>query len=147
VKISDVMPTLSSLCIETAPFIYLVENHPSYVGRMRSIIQYIDDGAVAGFSSTVTLTEVLTQPLKMKNSRLVNMYRDILVQSRNFTLVAINTAVAERAADLRARYNLKTPDALQIAVALHAGCDAFLSNDLGLKRVTEVHVLILDELE
>jgi predicted nucleic acid-binding protein len=147
VKILDVMPTLSSLCIETAPFIYLVEKHPKYVGRMRSIIQYIDDGAVMGFSSTVTLTEVLTQPLKMGNSRLVSMYRDILVQSRNFTLVPINVDIAEHAADLRARYNLKTPDALQVAVALHAGCDAFLSNDFGLKRVTEVRVLILDELE
>src|SRR5687767_4867765 len=135
VKISEVMPTLSSLCIETAPFIYLVENHPTYVRRMRSIIQFIDDGMVAGFSSTVTLTEVLTQPLKMGNPRLVSMYRDILVQSRNFTLVPIDVDIAEHAADLRARYNLKTPDALQVAVALHAGCDAFLSNDLGLKRV------------
>jgi predicted nucleic acid-binding protein len=114
---------------------------------MRSIIQYIDEGAVAGFSSTVTLTEVLTQPIKMGNARLVSMYRDILVQSRNFTLISINVAVAERAADLRARYNLKTPDALQVAVALHAGCDAFLSNDSGLKRVTEIRVLLLDELE
>jgi predicted nucleic acid-binding protein len=38
-------------------------------------------------------------------------------------------------------------DALQIAVALEAGCEAFLTNDRTLKRVTELRVLVLDELE
>jgi predicted nucleic acid-binding protein len=42
---------------------------------------------------------------------------------------------------------LRTPDALQIATALEAGCEAFLSNDAGLRRVTELRVLILDDLE
>lgn len=42
---------------------------------------------------------------------------------------------------------LRTPDALQIAAALVAGCEAFLTNDAGLKRVTELRVLVLDELE
>lgn len=34
-----------------------------------------------------------------------------------------------------------------MAVAIHQQCDAFLTNDLSLKRVTEVQVLVLDELE
>jgi predicted nucleic acid-binding protein len=62
-------------------------------------------------------------------------------------LILIDSAVAERAADLRARHNLRTPDALQIAAALETGCQAFLTNDTQLKRVTELRVLILDELE
>jgi len=40
-----------------------------------------------------------------------------------------------------------TSDALQISVALAAGCSAFLTNDLRLQRVTELRVLALDELE
>lgn len=36
---------------------------------------------------------------------------------------------------------------LQIATALTAGCEAFLSNDSSLKRVTELRVLTLDDLE
>jgi predicted nucleic acid-binding protein len=42
---------------------------------------------------------------------------------------------------------LRLPDALQIAVALEAGCEAFLTNDLTLKRVVELRVLVLDDLE
>jgi hypothetical protein len=37
--------------------------------------------------------------------------------------------------------------ALQVATAIAAGCDAFLTNDAGLKRVTEIIILMLDERE
>jgi predicted nucleic acid-binding protein len=48
---------------------------------------------------------------------------------------------------LRARYNLRTPDALHVATRIDATCDAFLTNDAGIKRVIEIAVLVLDELE
>lgn len=59
----------------------------------------------------------------------------------------INQAVAERAAEIRARYNLALPDSFQVAVALESGCDAFLTNDAALKRVAEIDVIVLDEVE
>ncbi|MBK9715381.1 MAG: PIN domain-containing protein [Kouleothrix sp.] len=59
----------------------------------------------------------------------------------------IDAVVADQAAELRASYGLRTPDALQIAAALAAGCTAFLTNDARLQRVTELRVLVLDELE
>ena len=37
--------------------------------------------------------------------------------------------------------------ALHVAAAIDASCDAFLTNDLGIKRVTEIKILVLDELE
>ncbi|WP_404987325.1 type II toxin-antitoxin system VapC family toxin [Candidatus Hadarchaeum sp.] len=58
----------------------------------------------------------------------------------------MDAAIAERAADLRARYGLRTPDALQVATALHAGATAFLTNDARLKAVRELEVVLLDEL-
>lgn len=42
---------------------------------------------------------------------------------------------------------IKTLDALQIAAAVESGCEAFLTNDLTIKRVQEISVLVLDELE
>jgi predicted nucleic acid-binding protein len=48
---------------------------------------------------------------------------------------------------ISARYNLRTPDALHVATAIEAGCEAFLTNDSTLKRVREIRVLPLDELE
>jgi predicted nucleic acid-binding protein len=54
--------------------------------------------------------------------------------------------IAEQSADLRARYNLRTPDALQIAATLSVGCQAFLTNDKKLSNVTELQVIVLDDL-
>lgn len=59
----------------------------------------------------------------------------------------VTSTIAENAARLRAKYNLRTPDALHVATALQTNCNAFLTNDLGLKRVNEIVVLVLDDLE
>ena len=47
------------------------------------------------------------------------------------------------AADLRARFNLRTPDAIQVATAIIAGAQAFITNDARLKSVTEIPVLLI----
>jgi predicted nucleic acid-binding protein len=147
VKIADALKDVRRLSVETAPFIYYVERYPAYVDKMRVVFLALEAGQFEVVTSTVTLTEVLTKPLRAGDSKLVKTYREMLQTTRNVILAPVSVVVAERAADLRARNNLKTPDALQVAVAIHAGCDAFLSNDSGLKRVTEIRVLLLDELE
>ncbi|MGL4609627.1 MAG: type II toxin-antitoxin system VapC family toxin [Trueperaceae bacterium] len=38
--------------------------------------------------------------------------------------------------NLRAFHNLKTPDALHLATALHHGCQEFWTNDLRLSKAT-----------
>ncbi|HLU10353.1 MAG TPA: PIN domain-containing protein [Oceanobacillus sp.] len=111
--------------------------------KVRDIFRQIDQGKFEGVSSMITLVEVLTQPLKMGNSTLEMEYRNILMRSRHFSLLPISVGIAERAAQLRAHYNLKTPDALQVFAAIDAQCDAFLTNDLGLKRVQEINVLLI----
>ncbi len=97
-------------------------------------------------TSVVTLTEVLTKPIQASDARLIQIYREMLLESQNFTLLPITAAIAERAAELRAAYQLKTPDALQIAAALQAGCEGFVTNDRQLQLVKELRIVILDDL-
>ncbi len=114
---------------------------------MDAVVDHVKHDPIPGICSVITLAEVLPVPLRVGRTALVSDYRNILLNSREFTCLPVSQAVAESAADLRAHYNLKTPDALHVATAITAGCDAFLTNDLGLKRVTEIAVLVLDELE
>jgi len=67
--------------------------------------------------------------------------------SNEVVFVDINAAIAQDAARIRLLYNLQLPDALQIAIALTSNCDAFLTNDQALKRVTELRILVVSELE
>jgi predicted nucleic acid-binding protein len=146
-KIDDALAGVTKLGIDTSPFIYFVERYPVYVDRVREIFRRIDAGAVAGYTSMLTVTEVLTQPKREGKHQVEADYRAMLYQSRHLDLLLIDATVAERAADLRAAYRLRTPDALQVAAALAAGCEAFLTNDAALQRVTELRVLVLDDLE
>jgi predicted nucleic acid-binding protein len=147
VKISDALEGVQRLYTETAPLIYYVEENPTYVAKMDAIIEAIEDRPIEAVSSVITLTEVLTRPVKLGNTRLEREYRDILLHSGGFRLLTITARIAESAAALRARYNLRTPDALHVAAAIDVRCDAFLTNDTGIKRVTEIAVLVVDELE
>ncbi|WP_366944838.1 hypothetical protein [Chamaesiphon sp. GL140_3_metabinner_50] len=39
------------------------------------------------------------------------------------------------------------PDSIQIATAIVANCDAFLTNDVALKNVTEIRAIVVCKLE
>lgn len=147
IKLDDALMGVKQLGFDTSPIIYFVEANPQYDALVTEIFQRVSNGAPLGVTSVITLSEVLVQPIIRQQTLLQREYRDLLLRSRNFSTVAISAAIAELGAELRAQYRLRTPDALQIATALEAGCEAFLSNDSGLRRVTELRVLMLGELE
>jgi hypothetical protein len=75
------------------------------------------------------------------------VFSDLIVNGANVLFASIDRERGRRAAELRARYNPSLTDAFQIAVALQSGCDAFLTNDMTLKRVSELSVIVLEEME
>lgn len=146
-KIDDVLLAARRLYIETTPLIYYVEANPTYITKMDAILTAVENGPLEVCSAVITLTEVLIHPLRQGNAALAQQYRDLLVNNDDLRLLPITVDIAEAAADLRAHYGLRTPDALHVAAAISAGCDSFLTNDSSLKRVAEIGVLVLDELE
>jgi predicted nucleic acid-binding protein len=147
VKISDALKGVQRLGVETAPYIYYVENHPIYADKMDAVFQIVEVMMIEIKTSVITLTETLMKPIQTDDQPLIAAYRELLTQTDHVALISVTPDLAEKAAFLRARYNLRTPDALHLAATIESGCDAFLTNDFGLKRVTELRVLVLDELE
>lgn len=133
------------VCIDTAPIIYFIEKHDRYLNVLRPLFAEIDAGNIEAITSTITLLEVLVQPLRSKNEGLANRYRDILLYSEGLTTFEVLHEVSEMASKLRARYSIKTPDAIQIAVGILYGAKRFLTNDPALKKVSDISVLVLDE--
>jgi predicted nucleic acid-binding protein len=147
VRIGDALSGVKSLYIETTPLIYYVEENPAYIDRMEIIIGRVEDTSLRAVCSVITLTEVLIHPIQMGRGDLETAYRNILISGSAIHLFWVDVAIAERAAHLRSQYGLRTPDALHVATAIIAGCDAFLTNDKRLARITEILVLVLDKLE
>lgn len=146
-KISERLRPTIRLFLDSAPVIYAVEQHPRYLAVVRPAFRRIDEGSLLAATSPVTLAECLIAPYRQGRLDVAQAFVDQIVYGNNVTFVEIEQRVAQQAADLRARYNLSLPDALQIAAALASSCDAFLTNDQLLKRVTEIDVIVLDELE
>lgn len=146
-RIVDALKGVHRLAVDTAPFIYYIEENPAYLSRVAPIFLAADTGQIALVTSTITVAEVLIHPLRLGAVSLRDEYLDLLLHSANLELQSIDIEVAQRAAALRAAYNIRLPDALQIATALHAGCTAFLTNDRQLSRVNNLRVLILDDLD
>lgn len=147
IKLDQALGNITKIGFDTPPIIYFIEAHPQYDALVTEVFQHIATASIQGYTSVITLSEVLVQPFRQSNTHLQQLYRQILTRTLNFRTLPINIAIAEHAADLRARYNLRTPDALQIAAALSVGCEALLTNDSMLQRVTELQILVLDELE
>ena len=146
-KISARLKKIERIFLDTAPVIYFVEKNPEYLEKVRIVFDRLDDGTLSGAASPVTLSECLVLPIRLGKPEVVQAFIQLLGNSNNMLFVAIEEQVASRAADLRARYNLTLTDAFQVAAALVAGCDAFLTNDDAIKRVTELNVIVIDEVE
>lgn len=135
------------LYVDSAPLIYYVEENPAYVEKMRAIVSIVDETDLVAYSSVLTLAEVLVMPLRQRDQRLVQAYREILVAGDDYALVALSPEIAVTAAEIRARYGLGTPDSVHVASAVATQCDAMLTNDSDMKRIKELEILLLDELE
>jgi predicted nucleic acid-binding protein len=62
------------------------------------------------------------------------------------TMRELDITTLRAAAQLRAATAVRTPDALQLAAALGAGCRTFLTNDRRLPEVGGLRVLQLSEM-
>jgi predicted nucleic acid-binding protein len=147
VKVAAALQNVSHLFLDTAPVIYLVEKNPAYIDVVKDIFAAIDNGQLAAVTSPVTLAECLVHPLRLSLSSLQQSFVDVVVNGLNTTFVSLDQAVGQQAARLRADYNVRLPDALQLAAAMNNGCDAFLTNDALLNRVAGIQILVMDDLE
>ena len=133
------------VCMDTAPIIYFIEKNPKYLGVLKPVFLEIDTGRIEAITSTITLLEVLVHPFRTKNDILAEKYRDILLYSEGLTTFEIFHEVSEMSSELRAKYSIKTPDAIQVAVSILYGAKKFITNDPALKKVSDIDVLVLDD--
>jgi hypothetical protein len=62
------------IALDTSPIIYFVEANPQYAPLATIIFQKISQGSLLGFTSTISLTEVLVFPMHRQIPALQNAY-------------------------------------------------------------------------
>jgi predicted nucleic acid-binding protein len=131
--------------VDTAIFIYLIEDDPRFMPLIEPIFEDVAAGRREMVTSALTLLEVLVVPYKARHVELAERYEDLLMNSRGIAVVDLSRDQLRTAARLRAATGVKTPDALQLAAALSAGCTTFLTNDRRIPALPKLRVLQLRE--
>jgi predicted nucleic acid-binding protein len=104
--------------------------------------------SVSGSDFVISIAECLVPPYRLGQAQLQQEFINVIVGGDNIIFEPIvDENIAIQAAQIRARYNLQLPDAFQVAVAMAAECEALLTNDATFRRVTELRVLVLDDLK
>ena len=81
-------------------------------------------------------------PLRAKDATLLAQYDHVFAAPDQLVL-PLTGQVCDRAAVIRADYGFSTPDALNLAAAVEAGCAVFLTNDARLSRFPALTVEVL----
>lgn len=132
--------------LDTPIFIYFLENNERYGELARITFNGIEKGKWEGITSTITLMEITVRPWQLRRESAAREYEAVLVHFPNLSVVDVDRDVARAAAQLRAKYNVSPPDALQVAASLNFGANAFLTNDKRLSKLQDViDVLVLDD--
>ena len=113
--------------------IYLIENAVPFSEKTRQFLARNTDAHLC--ISPLVRMEVLLKPLRESATSLVSDYEDVLATPH---WLAIDDSVFNRALHLRAHHNLKTPDSLHLATALHHGCKEFWTNDDRLNKAAGI---------
>ena len=132
--------------VDTAPFIYLLEDNDLYIEKMTSIFgQFIGHG-VSLLTSAITIEEYLVHPYRTQQPEKEAAFFDFLRDAR-IHIIPVDADIARTAAKIRATHrSFKAMDSLQLASAVHWGCNGFLTNDKRLRSFEGTHCLIVDEL-
>jgi predicted nucleic acid-binding protein len=132
--------------LDTSIFIYFLENSSKYGPLAQITINGIEKGKWQGVTSTITLMEITVRPWQLGRESAAREYEAVLVHFPNLSIVDVDRNVARVAAQLRAKYNISPPDALQVGASLNFGAKAFLTNDKRLSRLQElIDILVLDD--
>ena len=107
------------------------------------VLRQVTTGDCRGISSELTLLELQIAPIRQGRDEIAGEYEILLDNFPNLTLQPVDRNVLHRAVRLRARYSLKTPDAIILATGLEFGASLAMTNDKQWKRVKGIQVVCL----
>jgi predicted nucleic acid-binding protein len=136
---------ISRLYLDSNIFIYLLEGQPELQDLVQSAFRDIEDNKVALYTSEISITECLNGAFRAGLEDLAQNYLDLFGSEGLVTVLPVDSGVCIEAARLGAAHRLKTVDAIHLASATIAGCQALLSNDGGLRSTESIQAIQLTE--
>ncbi|OQX79879.1 MAG: hypothetical protein B6D64_04135 [Bacteroidetes bacterium 4484_276] len=135
----------AKIFLDTAPIIYYIEGNVKYQDFLSNLFKLNVREEVDFVTSSITFMEIMVLPFRLGQFELIKQYETILSESETIIILDLDLKIAKAAAEIRAKYNIKTPDSIQLATAINQSCNFFLTNDKKLK-ISGITTLYLDEI-
>lgn len=132
--------------IDSMIFIYHIEGNKKYLPLTRSLLYLVEQNKFKGATSILTLIELLIKPKREGREDLIRDYKFLFKNFPNLIIRSLDEEVAESTAEIKARYNLRTPDAIQVATAMVVNAKGFVTNDRRFEKIEALKIFILDDL-
>ena len=123
------LPPRGRFVVDSAPIIYVLEDHPVLASRFVPVFERAQAGHYELVITTVTLSEVVTGPLRTGDESRADAYREALTSSPSWRVVDLTAEIAHRTARVRARTRLRFADAVQVATAIHTASLGLITHD------------------
>ncbi len=130
-----------NVLLDTNAIIYLVEKTPIWGEKVQTMLRQIS--AQTLWISAISRLECRVKPLREKDASALERWDHFFTLMRD-TTVPLDSAVLDKAAELRALYRYRTPDAIVLASAHVARCDMVISSDHALRNSAGLDVRILE---
>lgn len=125
--------------LDTAPIVYTVETSPLFAQRVDTVLARL---GVIPITSEMARLECRVKPMRDGNLTLLQDF-DYYFNNTIAEIVPLTRDVVDKATEIRAQFNFKTPDSLHLAAAVVSNCDVFLTNDHRLSRFTGIAIEVI----
>lgn len=135
---------MQQIYLDASVTIYFVERIEPHFTRLKALM--IDPKGAPRIICSINellLMEVRVKPLRDGHHALLSRFESYFEIFANQS-VAVDKTVFELATRLRVQHNIKTPDALHLALAIHAGCDQFWTTDDRLANAAQGHIKVIN---
>ena len=114
------------LYLDASTIIYAIESLPPFRDTVIARIMQAEsaEGGII-ITSRLARLECRVKPIREANADLLVKY-DAFFTRRQMRVLEVTAPVIEQATDLRARYSLRTPDAIHLTTAIEGHADLFL---------------------
>ena len=119
---------MSRIYWDTMLYIYWLENNPRYAGRVQQIRESMKVRQDQLCTSAFTVGETLVGFHKRGERTSAMRVRAFFLEG-SIEIIPFAMELADSYAEIRARPNLSSADAIHLACAAKAGTDLFLTND------------------
>lgn len=131
------------LALDSNIFIYNLEDNPQFVKFTDLIFEKLISNKKEAVTSIISLTEILSYP---KSARVEHKLIEDFFTTPNLEVLEVTREIAIEAAKIRREQRFRLPDSIQLATAIHAKADVFITNDQRLQKFKEIDIALLSTL-